>query len=135
MIISSSDGKRIVDIGNSENLWAVYSTIVNTFWGIRKYKVSKAIKFLEEGHCSGSEGYETAREFNLIRDKFAEIKPEDATYDIKDKSKVAPWINNISPVVTSCANLFTTADGEDLLFEIVSILCYAQILEVDVTIE
>ncbi len=135
MIISSFDGKRFVDIGNSENIWAVYSTAVDTFYGIRKYKVSKALKFLEEGHCSWSEGYETAREFNIIRDKFAEIKPEDAVYDIKDKKKVAPWINDISPVVTSCANLFTTADGQDLLFEIVSILCYAQVAKVDVTME
>lgn len=135
MEIVSSNGKRVVDIGTSDILWSVYSTAVNAFLGLKKNKISKALKFLESGICSGKDGYEIARQFNLIRDEFAKIKPEDMVYDIKDKTKRAPWIDNISPVITSCANLYTTADGKDLLFEIVSILCYAQIAKVDVTIE
>ena len=59
-----------------------------------------------------------------MRDKLSNYPPEELVYDINDRSKHAPWEGNISPVVTSCANFYTTADGKDLLFEIVSILTY-----------
>lgn len=55
-----------------------------------------------------------------MRDKLSNYSPEDLVYDIDDRSKHAPWEANISPVVTSCANFYTTADGKDLLFDIVS---------------
>lgn len=41
----------------------------------------------------------------------------------------------MSPVITSCANLYTTKDGRDLLFEIVSILCYGYYSNTDIHIE
>ena len=134
MRIVSSDGKRIVDIGCSDIWNSIYATAVDAF-GLGKHKVSKALKFMKDGSCSGEEGYEIARQFNLIRDKFAGIDPDKAVYDIKDKKKTAPWKGKISPVITSCANLYTTADGKDLLFEVVSILIYAQIAKITVKIE
>ena len=134
MRIISSDGKRIVDIGCSEIWNSAYSTAVDAF-GIGKHKIAKALKFMVEGSCLGKNGYEVARQFNLIRDRFAGIDPDKAVYDIKDKKKPAPWKGKISPVITSCANLYTTADGKDLLFEVVSILSYAQIIDVNVSIE
>lgn len=134
MRLISSDGKRIVNIGSSDIWQSVYSTAIDAF-GFGKYKVAKALKFMEAGNCSGAEGYETARQFNLIRDEFAKINPEKAVYDIRDRKRVAPWKGKISPVITSCANLYTTANGEDLLFEVVSILVYAQIAKVDVMVE
>lgn len=133
MIIYTSDGERSVDIGGADIWISVYSTVLDAL-GLRKRKVAMAIRFMESGKCAGKDGYETARQFNLIRDELAKVPPEKAIYDYKDKKKKAPWDGNISPVITSCANLYTTADGKDLLYEVVSILTYAQIAETDVRI-
>lgn len=134
MRIITKDGKRVVDIGDSDIWMAVYSTAVDAF-GIGKRKVSKALQFMKDGSCKWQDGYETARQFNLIRDELARISPEKVVYDINDRKRKAPWAGNISPVITSCANLFTTSEGQDLLFEVVSILCYAQIAETDAIVE
>ena len=124
MILISSDAKRFVDVGNSEIWQSVYSTVVKRL-GLFKRKVPLAIAFLETCSCSSENALECARQFNLIRDELSNYPPSKAVYDINDLTKKAPWENNLSPVVTSCANMFTTADGKDLFFEIVSILTYA----------
>lgn len=134
MRLVTKDGKRLVDIGGSDIWTSVYSTAVESF-GLKKRKVSLALKFMETGKCDGKDGYEVARQFNLIRDELATVPPEKAVYDIHDRKKKAPWDGKISPVITSCANLYTTADGKDLLYEVVAILCYAKIAESSVTIE
>lgn len=134
MLIISSDEKRLVDVGGSDIWYSVYSTALDAFAGEQE-KIASALEFMEEGECVASDGYETARQFNLIRDKFAGISPDRAVYDIQDKKRPAPWKGRLSPVITSCANLYTTADGRDLLYEVVSILTYAQIAGVDVQIE
>lgn len=134
MIIVSEDGKRVVNIGNSLYWHAVYSTIFGCI-GINMKKYSYASSFLESGVCKAENGYRTAREINFIRDQLASFKPEDAIYDIDDRKKKAPWDGKISEVITSCANYYTTADGGDLLYEIVCILCYAQIANVSLHME
>ena len=98
-------------------------------------EIPLAIQFLEAGFCSSQKAMETARQFNLVRDMLSQYPPEKLVYDIKDPNGPAPWDNNISSVVTSCANFYTTADGEDLLYEIVSILCYAGITGESVSIQ
>lgn len=126
MIIISEDQKRIIDIGE-EDIWkAVYSTIISCI-GYNKNKYPLVFDFIKNGKCYGENGYETARQFNLIRDELSRFPPEKAVYDIDNPSIEAPWKENLSPVITSCANLFTTEDGKDLLYELVSILTYAQI--------
>ena len=124
MNISSSDNKRSVNVGSSDILFALYSTIVVRLEKKQK-NIAHAIAFLKSGKSDPKEALETAREFNIIRDALSQISPEELVFDMRDLSKKAPWINNISPVVTSCGNLFTTSDGKDLLFEIVSIFTYA----------
>lgn len=133
MVIRTSDGKRLVDVGTSDTLKSVYSTIVLRL-GRHAKAVPDAIAFLQKGTCAPGDALETARQFNLIRDDLARVSPDKAVYDLDEPRKKAPWAGNISPVVTSCANLYTTADGKDLLFEIVSILTYAGIAEVAVAI-
>lgn len=131
MRIISLDKKRVVDIG-SEDVWkAVYSTIVSCT-GKKRKKFPMAYAFLENGHCSGEDGYETARQFNMIRDELSQFSPDKAVYDIDNPKMKAPWDGKLSPVVTSCANMFTTADGKDLLFEIVSILSYAKVAKTSI---
>lgn len=67
-----------------------------------------------------------------MRDGLASVSPQDALQTLNSLNP-PEWISDISPVITSCANLYTTADGGDLLYEIVSILVYASIVKVDVT--
>ena len=133
MIIVSSDEGRYVDVG-SESIWfSVYSTVEVRLKSIKK-EIRHAIHFLETGSCKAMDAYETARQFNLIRDAFAHIKPENAVFNKDDLLLQAPWSNNLSGIVTSCGNLYTTADGKDLLFEVVSILTYAHYMNVDVKV-
>lgn len=44
----------------------------------------------------------------------------------------APWTRNLSGIVTSCANLYTRANGKDLLFEVFGILTCACYTKVDI---
>lgn len=134
MRLITTDGSRYVDIGNSDIWTALYSTIVGNIKGLKRNGIKEAIEFIEVGSCKAKDGYKLARQFNLIRDCLASVSPTKCVFDINDKKKRCPW-GKISPIVTSCANLFTTSDGGDLLFEIVSILTYAEIAKVDVELE
>ncbi|MBR4915353.1 MAG: hypothetical protein IKZ42_08755 [Clostridiales bacterium] len=134
MLIQSKDSERVIDIGSTDILFSLYSTIM-----IRLKKshseLSEAISFFQTGECKCDNAIECARQINLIRDKLSQINPNDAIYDMNDLSKEAPWKGKMSRVVTSCGNMFTTSDGKDLLFEIVSILTYSYYHNVDVSIE
>ena len=121
MIIRTVDNKKIAELGTSDILYSVYST-VEVRLGKLKKSIPLALDFLASGKCSASNAIETARQFNLIRDELSKIPPEKAVYDMSDLKKPAPWLGNLSPVVTSCANLYTTSDGKDLLYEIVCVL-------------
>lgn len=126
MRLISSDGRRIVDVG-AGNIWkSVYSTVISCL-GRKRKDFQLAYSFLETGNCDGKNGYMVARQINLIRDELSRYAPDKAVYDIDNLQITPPWKGNISPVVTSCANFFTTADGKDLFYEIVSILCYAEV--------
>lgn len=131
MTITSSDNKKFVDVG-SYTIWrAIYSTVICRLNESERL-FPDAIDFLKIGKCAPDMAQKTARQINLIRDHLALIPPEKAVYDKDHPQLDAPWKNSISAVVTSCANLFTTADGKDLLFELVSILVYASMEKVSV---
>ena len=134
MRIISKTGNRIVDVGSDDIFYSLYSTIKVRVKHVERF-APLAMDFLQEGICSGKEAMAAARQINLIRDALAKVTPDQIVYDYQDLSKKAPWADNISPVITSGANYFTTADGKDLLFEIVSILVYAGITKTDVVIE
>lgn len=134
MRLISKDGKKTVSVGGGDIWKALYSTVVSCI-GKRRKKYPLAFDFLETGECRGNQGYETAKQINLIRDALSKYAPDKAVYDIDNPQLEAPWSGKLSPVVTSCANMFTTADGQDLLFEIVSILCYAQVAKTDIFVE
>ena len=70
---------------------------------------------------------ETARQLNLVRDNLSGLPVTEIVYDMKKPLKKAPWKDNISTIVTSCGNIFTTADGKDLIFELNTVLCYCGI--------
>ena len=131
MMITTSDNKRYVDVG-SEGIWnSVLSTAEVRMDSMKKH-INLALGFLNTGKCSAKIAFETAIQFNLIWDAFSQIAPSNAVYDKNNRSIEAPWSSNLSGIVTSCGNLYTTSDGKDLLFEVVSILTYAYYMEVDV---
>ena len=133
MILRTVDGKRMVDIGSYGIWYSVYSTADVRLSPMKK-NISLAMSFLKDGKCSCKDAYETARQINLIRDAFSQISPENAVYNKDDPNELAPWTDNLSGIVTSCGNLYTTADGKDLLYELVCILTFAHYKKVDVTI-
>ncbi len=134
MIIRTDKSEKVIDVGSNDILHALYSTIIGN---LEKYysEIEDAVDFLNERKCSNNKALECARQFNLIRDYLSQIKPENAIYDINDLTRTAPWDGNLSPVITSCGNMYLTSDGKDLLFEIVSVLTYAYYFGVDVIIE
>ena len=128
MVITTSNEKRFVDVG-SESIWkSVLSTVeIRLNYMIRE--IPLALKFLNTGTCNANDAFETARQFNLIRDALSQIPPREAIYDKDNLALQAPWIENLSGIVTSCGNLYTTSDGKDLLYEVVAILTYAHYLD------
>ena len=122
--LSTSDNKRFVDVGGTDIWKSIYST-AEARLGLYKNKVPLALDFLRTGNCEAKNSLETARQINLIHDKLAQYDPEKAVYDIDNPHQPAPWSGKISPVITSCANLYTTSDGKDLFTEVFELLEYA----------
>lgn len=133
MELVTEDGKRYVEIGSSAILYSVYST-AEVRLGLFKHKIPLALEFLKTGECAGNKAKETARQINLLRDEFSKYTPEKAVYNARNLKEKPPWEGNLSPVITSCGNLYTTADGKDLLVELVTILVYADIKKVNVKV-
>ena len=131
MIIMSSDNKRYIDVG-SESIWNSVLSTAEIRLASMKRKIPLALDLLNTGKCSAQNAHETARQINLIRDAFSQLAPTDAVYNKDKPSMAAPWINNLSGIVTSCGNLYTTSDGKDLLYEVVCVLTYAHYKKVDV---
>ena len=131
MTIYSTDNGKMVLIGSPTILFSIYSTVKVL---LKRYsnQIKLAEDFLQAGRCNSMDAIETARQINLIRDYLARFSPDKAVWDYRDKTLSAPWKNNLSPVVTSCSNLYTTADGKDLLFELVAVLTYAGYKGLDV---
>lgn len=131
MIITTTNNKRHVDVGNSD-IWKSVLSTADVRLASMKKNISLAMDFLESGKCHAKDAFETARQINLIRDAFSQIAPGDAVYDRDNPKLAAPWSDNLSGIITSCGNLYTTADGKDLLYEVVCILTYAHYKKVDV---
>ena len=134
MTILSEDGAVFVDVGDYDILNCLYSTVIVKLDDI-KDDIALAISFLKNGTCTSKCCIETARELNIVRDRLSNIPVSELIYDYKNLKKKAPWINKINPIVTSCGNLFTTADGKDLIFELNTLLCYCNIKKISVIIQ
>ena len=124
LAIFTSDEEKFVTVG-SDDYWNSLRSTVNVRLKACQKDISHAVRFLHSGECSAEDALATARQFNIIRDELSRFEPDKIVYDEDDLQKEAPWKDDISSVVTSCANFYTTADGNDLLFEIVKILTYA----------
>lgn len=134
MHIVTKDSERAIDVGSPDILFSLYSTVMIKLKESHS-ELPYAIAFFQTRECKGDNALECARQINMIRDMLSQINPNDAVYDMNDTSKEAPWKGKMSSVVTSCGNMYTTSDGKDLLYEIVSILTYSYYCKVDVLIE
>ncbi len=133
MEIITTDGKRYVDVGSKKYWDSLFSTIIINLEKT-KNDIMLAVKFIETGACSFNESQETARQINLIRDRLSQFGPDKAVYDYHHPEMKCPWEGNLSPIVTSCGNLYTTSDGKDLLVELVTILTYSSVKKVNVEV-
>ena len=133
MNIVSSDAKRCIPLGGSDTWQTLCSTI---YFHLTSYanQIPHVFSFLETGSCDSWNCLTTAREFNIVRDLLSQLKPSQIVYDENDPLKQPPWGDNISPVITSCANYLTSGEGDDLLAEIVKILTYAAYAKVDIEV-
>lgn len=133
MIITCTNGNAFVDMGGVDTWRALTSTICGNFSNANEF-IPLVLSFVETGKCDCSDCLMTARQFNMAHDELAKLPPERMIYDIAHPERTAPWGTNISPVITSCANYFTSGDGQDLFSEIVRVFCIAAYTKSDVEI-
>ena len=126
MRLYTSDEKMNVDVGTGSIWYSIYSTAIVAFSESTIEKIPLALSFLKTGDCMAADIKETRDQLLSVRNSLAEIEPNKAVYDLHRPNIAAPWIGNIAPTVTSCANLFTTADGKDLFTEVFALLDYAE---------
>jgi len=134
MTIYSSDYRRSVDVGTCSVWYSVYSTAVTHLSDDDKAFLQYGMDFLKSGMSAADDAQITARQMELIQRRFARIAPMDAVWNMDDPSQSGPWHYGIGSNVTSCANLYTTADGKDLFHEVISLLKYADMNGTDVLV-
>lgn len=133
MLIISSNDEYIIDVGTSDILTALYSTIKVRLCSIQN-KIGLAIQFFEVGKCDTENAGRTAEQFEIIKKELQRIDVDQVVYDFEQPDKKAPWEGNINPLIHDCSTLFTTADGKDLLNEIIDILRYGDVKKVDILV-
>jgi hypothetical protein len=126
MDLITSDNRIVIDVGSADNMKSLYLTVKER--AVADYQSMRlALAFLKTGACKSKNALETARQLNLVRDRLATIPPSDAV-------TCGDSLGDFSSVVTSCANLYMTADGMDLPAELIRMLVYAGIVGVDIDV-
>ena len=126
MRIYTSDEKRNVDVGMGSIWYSIYSTATIAFSNDAKASIPLAMDFLKTGECSAEKVEETKKQLEAVQTAFSTIEPDKAVYDLLKPDAPPPWAGNIASTVTSCADLYTTADGKDLFSEVLDLLSYAE---------
>lgn len=124
MDIGTEKADRIVNVGSAANLYSLYSTAV-TLMGYRARKVALGITFLETGSCASRDCAKALKQLTEIKAVLENHAPTDAVWDIEHPNILAPWDGHLSPDITSCADLYTTSEGELLVDELLSLLQFA----------
>ena len=133
MNIVTIDGKRRITVGTPSFLFSFYSTIVCNVPDYAQYK--SCMTFLHEGKISADACGCAASDLEKIHLELEKIPPKHVVWDMNDRSKLPPWKDNISSHITSLGNYFVTADGKDLIDELISVLEYAAQHHVGLEIE
>lgn len=133
MDIGTISTDRIINVGSADTLYSLYST-AKTLAGRHTWGVSLGLDFLKSGSCNARNCAKTAKQLSEINTMLAGHAPDDAIWDIERPNASAPWSGNLAPTVTSCADLYTTSEGELLLPELVSLLRFADSTKQDVIV-
>lgn len=126
MRIYTADEKKSIDVGMGSIWFSIYSTATVAFSTDIKDGIPLAMAFLKTGECLSEKVTETKKQLEAVREGFSSLEPDKAVYDLHKPDEPPPWAGNIAPTVTSCANLYTTADGKDLFTEVFDLLSYAE---------
>ena len=125
MDIMSSDGKIIIDVGTYKNWNALYSTAWTLLKKDRKqYKAT--FSFLKSGECEADKIGTVLNEISAIKNELKKIDASKAVYNYKKVSEKGPWENNEDNKLKSCADLFVTSEGDNLLNELLALLVYCR---------
>ena len=133
MNIMTADSKYSIPLDLAT--WQTLCSTVRYRLAPYKKEIHLALRFLEKKFCGSADCLETARQFNLIRDKLSSFNPDQIIYNETDLSQLPPWGRNISSTITSCANYLTSSDGFDLLSEIVRVLSCADAYALNVIVQ
>ena len=126
MRLYTKDENKSVDVGTSSIWYSLYSTTMVCLSDSIKERVPLALEFLKTGNCFADDIEEMTKQLEVIYNQLTLISPKKAILDLKNPDVPPPWRNHISADVTSCADLYTTADGEDLFSEVFELLKYAE---------
>ena len=135
MRLFTSDYSKTVDVGTGSIWNSIYSTAITLLSENIKRRVPLAIEFLKTGSCNASIARETRIQLMAIHNAFLAFASDAAVYDWHKPTMPAPWKGHIAPSVTSCANLYTTAEGKDLFKEVLNLLEYAERKSLDISAE
>lgn len=124
MLITTKNKKRAIEVGSSSFLLCFYSTISKRT-SSPATNFPRAYELLKKGRLESIQCSQAAHEFNKIRDVLSQVSTDQVVWDISAPDKLPPWGKNISPTITSLGNYFLTADGKDLIFELVDLLQFA----------
>ena len=133
MNIVSSNARYTLSLGGADT-WQTLCSTIRYHLSSSRNQLSHVFSFLEKEYCANQDCLKTAREFNLVRDALSRFDPSQIVYDDKNPDNPPPWGDDISPVITSCANYLTTGDGNDLLSELVKLFTCAYYTKADVNV-
>lgn len=125
MDLYSSDGKKFINVGTGSIWYSIYSTVMVIFSEETRKNLTLALDFLKTGECKAENIGSLIAEWKAVQSEMSCISPEKAVYDLRNPEMAPPWKGNIAATVTSCADLYTTADGKDLFTEVASLLEYS----------
>ena len=135
MKLFTSDNKNTVNIGN-KGVWdALYLTAVTCLSEDDKDFLQFAMDFFKTGECVNDDAQITARQMELVKKRFLKVVPTDAAFEHVACYCDTLRSNRKNETVDSYANFFKTADGSDLLDEVIGLLKYADKSRVDVLVE
>ncbi len=125
MRLYTCDEQKMVDVGTGSLWFSVYSTAEVGLSDEIKKKTPLAMSFLKTGDCLAENVEETKEQLLFVWGAFSILSPSRAVYDFRRPDATPPWWGTFASTVTSCGNLYTTADGKDLFTEVYALLKYA----------
>lgn len=134
MLIATNNDEYSVDVGSASFLFCFYSTLVTHIPNFDK-KLPNLFRLLQEGHLTADSCSQAAKELNTARDLLSNLPPDNVVWDMAQPEKQPPWGSNIAASITSLGNYFVTANGEDLVFEILTLLQVAEKNNVGVAVK